>query len=43
MAGAGNAYRDDYEDVAARFVSKTVNESLPPQRAAVVAELAHGT
>ena len=30
MAGAGNVYRHDYEDVAARYVWKTVNESLPP-------------
>jgi len=40
MAGAGNVYRHDYEDVAARYVWKTVNESLPPLRAVIAAELA---
>src|SRR5436309_86350 len=40
MAGAGNVYRHDYEDVAARYVWKTVTESLPPLRAAIAAELA---
>src|SRR3954449_7829386 len=39
MAGAGNVYRHDYEDVAARYVWKTVNQSLPPLRKAVAAEL----
>jgi uncharacterized protein with HEPN domain len=39
MAAAGNVYRHDYEDVAARFVWKTVNESLPPLRAVIVTEL----
>lgn len=39
MAGAGNVYRHDYEDVAARYVWKTVSESLPPLRKAVAAEL----
>src|SRR5256885_14004106 len=32
VAGAGNVYRHDYEDVAARYVWKTVSESLPPLR-----------
>ena len=40
MAGAGNVYRHDYEDVAARYVWETVQRSLPPLRAAVVQELA---
>lgn len=40
MAGAGNVYRHDYEDVAARYVWKTANESLPPLREVVEAELA---
>jgi uncharacterized protein with HEPN domain len=29
MAGAGNVYRHDYEDVAARFVWITVQRDLP--------------
>jgi uncharacterized protein with HEPN domain len=39
MAGAGNVYRHDYEDVAAEFVWDTVQRALPPLRAAIVAEL----
>jgi uncharacterized protein with HEPN domain len=39
MAGAGNVYRHDYEDVAANFVWHTVQISLPPLRAAVEQEL----
>ena len=39
MAGAGNVYRHDYEDVAANFVWDTVQISLPPLRAAVEQEL----
>jgi uncharacterized protein with HEPN domain len=39
MAGAGNVYRHDYEDVAAEFVWETVQRALPPLRAAIVAEL----
>src|ERR1044072_7323008 len=42
MAGAGNVYRHGYEDVAARYVWKTVNESLPPLREAIAAELSPG-
>ncbi len=38
MAGAGNVYRHDYEDVAANFVWDTVQISLPPLRAAVEQE-----
>jgi uncharacterized protein with HEPN domain len=30
MAGAGNVYRHDYEDVAAEFVWETVAQALPP-------------
>ena len=30
MAGAGNVYRHDYEDVAAHFVWNTVHDALPP-------------
>jgi len=39
MAGAGNVFRHDYEDVAARYVWKTVRESLPPLREAIMMEL----
>ena len=39
MAGPGNVYRHDYEDVAARYVWKTVNESLPPLREVIAMEL----
>ena len=39
MAGAGNVYRHDYEDVAANFVWNTVQISLPPLRVAVEQEL----
>ncbi len=40
MAGAGNVYRHDYEDVAANYVWDTVKLALPPLRAVVDAELA---
>lgn len=40
MAGAGNVYRHDYEDVAAGYVWKTITESLPPLQAVIAAELA---
>src|SRR5262245_53066902 len=40
MAGAGNVYRHDYEDIAARYVWETVQRSLPPLRAAILQELA---
>jgi uncharacterized protein with HEPN domain len=33
MAGAGNLYRHDYEDVAAQYVWGTVRRALPPLRA----------
>jgi uncharacterized protein with HEPN domain len=39
MAGAGNVYRHDYEDVAAEFVWETVKRALPPLRAVIEAEL----
>src|SRR5712692_7564532 len=39
MAGAGNVYRHDYEDVAAEFVWETVERALPPLRAVMEAEL----
>jgi uncharacterized protein with HEPN domain len=40
MAGAGNVYRHDYEDVAAEFVWDTVQHALPPLRAVIEQELA---
>ena len=40
MAGAGNVYRHDYEDVAARYVWETVQRSLPPLRVVIEQELA---
>jgi uncharacterized protein with HEPN domain len=42
MAGAGNVYRHDYEDVAAEFVWETVQRALPPLRAVIEAELKRG-
>src|SRR4051812_13194737 len=39
MAAAGNIYRHEYEDVAARFVWETVQRSLPLLRSVIVAEL----
>jgi uncharacterized protein with HEPN domain len=41
MAGAGNVYRHDYEDVAAQFVWDTVQHALPPLRNVIEAEIAH--
>ena len=40
MAGAGNIYRHDYEDVAARRVWETLRRDLPALRTAVERELA---
>jgi uncharacterized protein with HEPN domain len=40
MAGAGNIYRHDYEEVAARLVWDTVQLALPPLREVIVSELA---
>ena len=39
MAGAGNVYRHDYEDVAASFVWATVHNHLPPLRVIIAHEL----
>jgi uncharacterized protein with HEPN domain len=39
MAAAGNIYRHEYEDVAARRVWRTLTISLPTLRAVVEAEL----
>lgn len=40
MAGAGNVYRHDYEDVVAQFVWDTVQHALPPLRAVIEGEIA---
>jgi uncharacterized protein with HEPN domain len=40
MAGAGNIYRHDYEDVAARRVWDTVQIAIPPLQKVVEAEIA---
>jgi uncharacterized protein with HEPN domain len=39
MAGAGNVYRHDYEDVAARYVWDTVQQDLPPLRDVIAREI----
>jgi len=39
MAGAGNIYRHDYEDVAAHYVWETVQLALPPLVVIVKEEL----
>ncbi len=39
VAGSGNIYRHNYEDVQARRVWKTISEALPPLRAVVDAAL----
>src|SRR3954454_21022985 len=39
MAGAGNVYRHDYEDVAASFVWATVHNHLPPLRVVIADEV----
>jgi uncharacterized protein with HEPN domain len=40
MAGAGNIYRHDYEEVAAKLVWDTVQLALPPLRDVIARELA---
>jgi uncharacterized protein with HEPN domain len=40
MAGAGNVYRHDYEDVAAQHVLDAVQIDLPPLRVVIERELA---
>jgi|SRR5580704_1235019 uncharacterized protein with HEPN domain len=40
MAGAGNVYPHDYEDVAAKLVWETVQLALPPLRDVIVREIA---
>ena len=39
MAGAGNVYRHDYEDVAASYVWATVHNHLTPLRVVIEHEL----
>jgi uncharacterized protein with HEPN domain len=39
MAGAGNIYRHDYEDVAPQYVWDTVHLALPPLRVVIEQEL----
>jgi uncharacterized protein with HEPN domain len=40
MAGAGNVYRHDYEDVAAKLVWDTLQLALPPLRDVIAREIA---
>ncbi len=42
MAGAGNVYRHDYDDIETQFIWHTVNLALPPPRAVIEAELESG-
>jgi uncharacterized protein with HEPN domain len=42
MAGAGNVYRHDYEDVAAQYVWDTLQRAQPPLRVVIEQELARG-
>jgi uncharacterized protein with HEPN domain len=39
MAGAGNVYRHDYEDVAAQFAWDTVQHDLPPLKVIIEEEI----
>lgn len=39
MADAGNVYRHDYEDVAAQLVWETVQQSSPPLKVVIEAEI----
>ncbi len=39
IAGAGNIYRHDYEDVAPRYVWDTVRLALPPLRIVIKEEI----
>jgi uncharacterized protein with HEPN domain len=41
MAGAGNVYRHDYQDVAARRIWDAIEFALPPLRAVIEQELAN--
>jgi uncharacterized protein with HEPN domain len=39
IAGAGNIYRHDYEDVAAQYIWDTVQRALPPLRVVIQREI----
>jgi uncharacterized protein with HEPN domain len=39
IAGAGNIYRHDYEDVAAQYIWDTVERALPPLRVIIQSEI----
>ena len=39
IAGAGNVYRHDYEDIAAKLLWDTVQLALPPLQAAIAQEI----
>jgi uncharacterized protein with HEPN domain len=39
IAGAGNVYRHDYEDIAAKVVWDTVQVALPPLLGVIASEL----
>lgn len=39
IAGAGNIYRHDYEDVAAQYIWNTVQRALPPLRVVIQREI----
>jgi uncharacterized protein with HEPN domain len=39
IAGAGNIYRHDYEDVAAQYIWDTVQLALPPLRVIIQGEI----
>jgi uncharacterized protein with HEPN domain len=39
IAGAGNIYRHDYEDVAPQYIWDTIRIALPPLRAIVESEI----
>jgi uncharacterized protein with HEPN domain len=41
IAGAGNIYRHDYEDVAGEQVRDTVQLALPPLQAGIAEEIAN--
>ena len=43
IAGAGNVYRHDYEDVAAHLVWDTVHRALPALRIAIDDEIARSS
>jgi uncharacterized protein with HEPN domain len=43
IAGAGNIYRHDYEDVAHRLVWGTVHEFLSPLRVVINQELSRSS